>query len=101
MIHTQINHSMRSPHWVYGFEAVQEFEHESGLIEGIGYKDGQLVKYTAGSLTSSPFGCEPITVSEALHWWAELQMDQTVDSAAWMNDARARFLENAAQAATH
>jgi len=86
---------------VFGFEAVQEFEHESGLVEGIGYRNGQLVRYTAGGRSSSPFECEPITVADALRWWAELQIDQTASSAAWTRDARARFLENAAQAAEH
>lgn len=86
------------PPVVRGFEAVQEFEHESGLVEGIGYKDGQLVRYTAASRASSPFQCESITVAEALHWWAQLQKDQTADSTAWTREARARFLENVARA---
>ena len=86
---------------VQGFEAVQEFDHESGLVQGIGYKDGQLMRYTAGSRSSSPFESETITVAEALHWWAELQEDQTVASSSWAPEARARFLENAAHAVTH
>jgi hypothetical protein len=85
-------------HCVFGFEAIQEFEHESGLVEGIGYKNGQLVRYTAGSTSSSAFECEPITVAEALHWWAALQNDESADSAAWVRGARARFLEDASQA---
>lgn len=89
--------SASNPH-VHGFEAIQEFEHASGLVEGIGYRDGRLVRYTAAGTTSSAFECESITVAEALHWWAELQTDQTVDSASWRRNARARFLENAAQA---
>lgn len=84
-------------HGVYGFEAIQEFEHDSGLVEGIGYRNGQLVRYTAGSSRSSPFECEPITVAEALHWWAELHEDRTADSTQWTRDARSRFLENASQ----
>ena len=52
-------------HGVYGFEAVQEFAHESGLVEGIGYRNGQLVRYTAGSSYSSPFECEAISLAAA------------------------------------
>ena len=85
---------------VYGFDAIQEFEHESGLVEGIGYRQGELVRYTAGSRSSSPFECEPITVAAALHWWAELHEDANVRSAVWMRDARARFLENASRSVT-
>ena len=95
---TQFERSVGATHCVYGFETIQEFEHESGLVEGIGYKNGQLVRYTAGSTNSSPFECEPITVAEALHWWAELQSDQHANSTAWMPIARARFLEKASQA---
>jgi len=90
-------HLFSTIHGVYGFEAVQEFEHESGLVEGIGYRNGQLVHYTAGSPTSSPFECEAIGVAEALHWWAQLQTDQSADSVAWTDAARARFLETAAR----
>ncbi len=97
----QVRHSSGTTHCVYGFDAIQEFEHESGLVEGIGYKNGELVRYTAGGPGCSPFECEPITVAQALHWWAELQSDQNADSAAWMRDARARFLETAAHAAAH
>ena len=96
-MHTQVRHRGGSRRCVYGFDAIQEFEHESGLVEGIGYKDGRLVRYAAGSTSSSPFECEPITVAEALHWWAQLQTDQSADSASWTPGARARFLENAAQ----
>jgi len=95
---TQVKHPVGATHCVFGFEAIQEFEHESGLVEGIGYKNGQLVRYTAGSKSTSPFECEPITVAQALHWWAELQTDQHANSAAWMPGARARFLEKASQA---
>jgi hypothetical protein len=90
--------SRQSGHAVPGFEAVQEFEHESGLVEGIGYKDGRLMHYTAGGSTCSPFQCETITVAEALHWWAELQIDETADSLWCRPQGRARFLENLAQA---
>lgn len=82
----------------HGFEQVQEFEHESGLVEGIGYKSGHLVRYTSAEAGSSPFEYEPITIAEALHWWAELQSDQTANSRACARDARARFLHHAAQA---
>lgn len=94
----QVKHRVGASHCVYGFEAIQEFEHESGLVEGIGYKNGELVRYTAGSTNSSPFECEPITLAEALRWWAELQTDEAADSAAWMPYARARFLKKVAQA---
>ena len=90
-------HPVGTAHGVYGFEAIQEFEHHSGLVEGIGYRNGQLVRYTAGSINSSPFECEPITVAAALHWWAELHEDRTADSTQWTRDARARFLEYASQ----
>jgi hypothetical protein len=90
-------HPTASNHGVYGFEAIQEFEHDSGLVEGIGYRNGRLVRYAAGSSHSSPFECEPITVAEALHWWAELHEDRTADSTQWRRDARARFLESASR----
>ncbi|MCU0783441.1 MAG: hypothetical protein MUF81_05205 [Verrucomicrobia bacterium] len=92
-----LNHNVAVTRGVYGFEAIQQFEHESGLVEGIGYLNGQLVRYTAGSPSSSPFECEPITVSEALHWWATLETDQGTDSVSWSDEPRARFLEAAAQ----
>ena len=99
---TQIaKHSVKTSHCVYGFEAIQEFEHDSGLVEGIGYREGQLVRYSAGSTSSSAFECEPISVAQALHWWAQLHDDQTADSAAWTSDARTRFLEKASRAVTH
>jgi len=91
------SHPVGAGHGVYGFEAIQEFEHESGLVEGIGYRNGQLVRYTAGSATSSPFECEPISLAQALHWWAQLQTDQSADSTTWEDEPRARFLESAAQ----
>jgi len=97
MRHAVLNHSVGRTHGVYGFEAIQEFEHESGLVEGIGYRNGQLVRYTAGSLNSSPFECELITIAEALHWWATLQKDQGANSVSWADEPRARFLETAAQ----
>jgi hypothetical protein len=93
--------SSQGSHGVWGFEAIQEFEYESGLVEGIGYRDGQLVRYTAGSLHGSPFECEPITLAEALHWWAELQKDLTADTAFWQRGARVRFLEEASEAVHH
>lgn len=98
---SRVRQTVASNPGILGFEAVQEFEHDSGLVEGIGYKDGKLVRYTAGSSHSSPFECEAISVAEALHWWAQLQIDQTADSTMWHRDARARFLENAAQAVAH
>jgi hypothetical protein len=98
---TALQQRFQTSHCVPGFEVVQEFEHESGLVEGIGYKDGHLLRYTAGSRSSSPFQCESVTVAEALHWWAQLQEDPTSESADWTREARARFLENAARAVTH
>jgi hypothetical protein len=96
---TQVaKHSVGTTHCVYGFEAIQEFEHDSGLVEGIGYRNGELMRYSAGSTSSSPFECEPISMGQALHWWAQLHDDQTADSAAWTRDARSRFLENASRA---
>lgn len=94
-------HPTGSIHGVYGFEAIQEFELESGLLEGIGYKNGQLVRYTVGSMNSSPFECELVTLAEALHWWAQLEIDQSADSTAWVDDARARFLESASLTLSH
>lgn len=84
-------------HGVHGFEAIQEFEHHTGLVEGIGYRNGQLVRYTAGSATSSPFECETISVAEALHWWAQFEIDQSADCSVWADEARARFLESASK----
>lgn len=99
-MHTQVNIQRDvEAHGVFGFEAVQEFGHETGLVEGIGYRHGELVRYTAGSPNCSPFQCEPVTIAEALHWWALHQMDPTVDSSSWQDEARARFLEAASQAA--
>ena len=100
-MHRSIRHCSGTAHGTFGFEAVQEFEHESGLVEGIGYRNGELVRYTAGSSQTSPFECEPITVAEALRWWATLQTDEHADSVAWTRNARARFLETAAEAVTH
>ena len=101
-MHTLVaRHRTEFVHGVYGFDTIQEFEHDSGLVEGIGYRNGQLVRYAAGSPATSPFECEPITIEEALHWWAKLQLDQSVDLAAWTNEARARFLEAAAQSVHH
>lgn len=96
-----INQLQSDVHCVHGFDAIQEFEHESGLVEGIGYKNGQLVRYTAGSVNCSPFECEPITPVEALRWWAELEGDESAHSNAWRDEARARFFEMAAQSMTH
>lgn len=92
--------SVGSNHGVFGFEAIQEIEYESGLVEGIGYRNGQLVRYSAGSHSSSPFECEPMTMAEALHWWADLQGYEEIDSSTWRREARARFLEDASQAVT-
>ncbi|MCU0771225.1 MAG: hypothetical protein MUE94_05575 [Verrucomicrobia bacterium] len=98
---TQVRNRRGTTHGILGFEPVQEFEHESGLVEGIGYRNGELVRYAAASVDCSPFECEPISVAQALHWWAELQNDQNADSVTWTRHARARFLETAAQAAAH
>jgi len=100
-MHSLARHFSGTTHGVSGFEAVQEFEHESGLVEGIGYRNGELVRYTAGCPDGSAFECEPITVAAALRWWAELQTEEDLDSAAWTRNARARFLETAAEAAGH
>jgi len=98
-MHTQVNIQRDSAaHGVLGFEAVQEFGHESGLVEGIGYRHGELVHYTAGSPDCSPYQCEPVSIAEALHWWAIQQMDPTVDRSSWEDEALSRFLEEAAQA---
>lgn len=101
MVTQIIRQKEAASHCVYGFEAIQEFEHDSGLVEGIGYRNGELVRYSAGSPYSSPFECEPISLAEALHWWAQLHDDQTADSAAWTRDARTRFFEKASQALTN
>ena len=90
-------HPTGALHSVHGFEAIQEFEHDTGLVEGIGYWNGRLVRYTAGSAHSSPFECETIGVGEALHWWAQLEIDQSTDSSVWADEARARFLEAASR----
>jgi len=80
----------------HGCEVVQEFVRQNGLVEGIGYRNGELLHYTAGSMDCSPFACERVSVQEALRWWAALQSDQEADSAAWTDEARARFLLDAA-----
>ena len=81
----------------HGCEVVQEFVRQNGLVEGIGYRNGELLHYTAGSLDCSPFACERVSVQEALRWWAALQSDQEADSMAWAEEARARFLRDAAE----
>lgn len=80
----------------HGCEVIQEFVRENGMVEGIGYRNGELLHYTAGSTDCSPFACERVTVQEALRWWASLQSDQEADSASWAEEARARFLRDAA-----
>lgn len=98
---SQTRHFSRITPGAYGVEPVQEFEHECGLVEGIGYRNGELVRYTAGGPGCPPFECEPITVAQALHWWANLQSDENADRLAWARGARVRFLETAARAAAH
>jgi hypothetical protein len=78
-------------------EIIQEFQHQNGLVEGIGYRNGELMHYTAGSSECSPFACERFSVRDALHWWADLQADQETDTVAWMDEARARFLRDVAE----
>ena len=45
--------------------------------------------------------CEEISISEALEWWAELQVDKEADSVTRVDEARSKFLAAAANAVRH
>lgn len=80
-----------------GCAVIREFRLPNGLVEGIGYRNGELLRYTAGSLDCSPFACESISLREALRWWAELSGDGQVDEAETPDQAAlSRFLREAA-----
>lgn len=81
------------------FEIIQEFRHDSGLVEGIGYRlGGQLVRYTAGGVFGPVIECEEIIILDAVRWWADRQLEDELETSCCLNVARARFLHSVADA---
>lgn len=81
------------------FETVQEFQHDSGLVEGIGYRvSGQLARYTAGGVFGPVIECEDISVLEAVRWWANRHEEGELVTSSYLDVARARFLTSVADA---